>query len=74
LFNKQNETSFRRYKLNVKIDIAKALLKNSGLMVYEISNQLGYQNPESFMRIFKRETGLTPSGYREKFQSEAVIS
>ncbi|MCA9405479.1 MAG: DNA-binding response regulator [Candidatus Omnitrophica bacterium] len=74
LFNKQNETSFRRYKLNVKIDIAKALLKNSGLMVYEVSNQLGYQNPESFMRIFKRETGLTPSSYREKFQSEAVVS
>lgn len=68
LFNKGNGDGFRKYKLKVKIDIAKALLKNSSMMVYEISNKLGYMNPESFMRVFKRETDYTPSEYREKFR------
>ena len=35
--------------------------------VCEIAYELGYQNPESFMRLFKRTTLLTPMEYREKY-------
>ena len=66
LFNKENGEGFREYKLSVKLKMAKTMLKNSSLLVKEISDKLGYQNPETFMRIFKRKIKLTPTEFREK--------
>ena len=66
MFNEQNNSSFRDYKIKIKMDMAKSLLANSTFTVNEIAEKLGYLNPESFMRIFKRKTHLTPSQYREQ--------
>jgi two-component system response regulator YesN len=66
VFNKKNDISYRRYKLKVKMDRAKELLLKTQLNVSEIAIELGYQNPETFMRIFKRLTNMTPSEYRLK--------
>jgi len=64
LFNKNNGSNFRKYKLQVKMEKAKSLLRDSSYSVDKISFDLGYQNPESFMRIFKHMTSLTPTQYR----------
>ncbi len=64
LFKQKSQTSFRVYKLRIKMDKAKSLLERTHLNVSEIAAQLGYQNPESFMRIFKRIIRMTPSEYR----------
>lgn len=66
LFNEKSGSSFREYKLDHKLNLAKTMLKKSSLMVKEISDRLGYENPETFMRIFKRKLKLTPTQYREK--------
>ncbi len=66
LFNRVNDIDFRDYKVQVKIKRAKDLLVNTSLSVHDISNDLGYQNPESFMRIFKQKVKLTPMQYRKK--------
>jgi len=50
---------FIDYKLKVKIDKSKELLTRTGCTVSEISDKLGFMNPESFMRIFKKTTKLT---------------
>ena len=34
----------------------------------EIGASVGYDDPASFRRMFKRRTGLTPAAYRRKFQ------
>lgn len=70
MFNEKCGFSFRDYKVKVKMDIAKSLLENSSFNITEISLKLGYQNPESFMRIFKRITELTPMQYRKKIKKE----
>jgi len=70
LFNEYNEMTFRDYKISVKIQKACELLERSSYPVTDISYQLGYQNPESFMRLFKRETKMTPSEYRRKKQQQ----
>jgi len=67
MFNKKSGSSFRDYKMNLKIDKAKQMLMSSSYSVVEISDKLGYLNPESFMRIFKRKTKFTPSEYRDQF-------
>lgn len=57
---------FMDYKLKVKLDKAKELLNTTGSTISEISDKLGFMNPESFMRIFKKVTGKTPTKYRTK--------
>lgn len=52
--------------LSARIKAAEYYLKNTSLTVKEIAALCGYENDVCFMRLFKRRTGLTPSGYREK--------
>ncbi len=66
IFKEQEKRSFREYLLDAKMDEAKYLLMNSKITVDELSYFLGYQNPESFMRIFKKIQGLTPTQYRNQ--------
>lgn len=48
------------------ISEAKVLLKQSDKTVLQISEELGFPNAPFFCRYFKRETGMTPSEYRER--------
>jgi two-component system, response regulator YesN len=57
---------FNDYRAGLKICRAKQLLENTDHTVEWISEHLGYQNPESFIRQFKKHAKLTPSRYREK--------
>ncbi len=66
LFNKKSGMSYRQFKLDIKMDRARELLTKSHLTVSEIGIQLGYKNPETFMRTFKRLMKQTPSVYRAK--------
>jgi YesN/AraC family two-component response regulator len=59
-------TGFMDYKLDVKIGKAKELLTDTGSTISDISDKLGFMTPESFMRIFKKVTKLTPSEFRKK--------
>ena len=43
---------------------AKVMLRHSSLPIADISDQLGFENPPSFTRFFRRETGTTPTEYR----------
>ena len=66
MFKETTGISYKDFHLDTKMDAAKSLLEGTSFNVDEISYQLGYQNPESFMRIFKRKNNLTPTEYREK--------
>ena len=41
------------------------LLKFTTLSVKEISYYLGFSDPPYFIRVFKKQTGVTPGGYRK---------
>lgn len=45
---------------------AVAYLSNSQLSISEISTMVGYENPESFIRVFQKAYGISPSAYRKK--------
>lgn len=66
LFKQRTGTGFNEYKLQVKMDRAKEMLNETRKSIFQISGELGYQNPESFIRMFKKTTGCTPSEYRDK--------
>lgn len=47
-----------------RITYAKYLLESADTTVSTISKMCGYQNSEHFMRVFKKEVGVTPSEFR----------
>ena len=65
IFKEVTGRKFNQYKLEQKINQAKLWLAETSHSVDKIAYSLGYLNAESFIRIFKKSTGLTPSAYRE---------
>ena len=49
------------------IEIAKEKLSTSDLSINEIAYQLGFGYPQSFIKMFKNKTRLTPLEYRQSF-------
>ena len=48
----------------VRLEKAKTLLTISSLQVQEIGSSVGFNDVTHFIRLFKRETGLTPGEFR----------
>jgi AraC family transcriptional activator of pobA len=46
---------------------AKSFLLNTDLQITAIADKLGFENPPYFNRFFKKNTGLSPLGYRKQF-------
>lgn len=64
VFKLKTGLSFEAYKLRVKMDLARKMLRGSGESVKEISLRLGYANSESFIRQFEKIVKQKPSCYR----------
>jgi two-component system response regulator YesN len=54
------------YILRARMEKAKALLEKSDSKVYEITEMVGYQSPQHFIRTFKKYYGVTPDIYRKR--------
>lgn len=52
------------YVLRLKMEQAAAMLANPALKNYEIALQLGYQNPNYFIKVFKKYYSVTPQEFR----------
>lgn len=52
---------------NKLIEKAKEVLSISNLSVAEIAYQLGFEHPQSFNKLFKRKTNLSPLEFRQSF-------
>ncbi len=64
LFKETTGLGFNEYRLKIKIQKAAELLRTTPMTIHEISSHLGYQNPESFIRIFEKIINQTPTEYR----------
>lgn len=51
----------------LRLEKAKALLEENSRNIDEIGKMVGYEDPTSFRRIFKRKIGMTPKTYRLSF-------
>ena len=66
LFKTAMGVSPSHYQMNLRLDAAKRLLRETKKSVVEIALDVGYANPSHFAQLFKRETGLSPSDYRQQ--------
>ncbi|MFT3704976.1 MAG: helix-turn-helix transcriptional regulator [Agriterribacter sp.] len=49
------------------IEKAQEMLSVSNLSVAEVAYQLGFEHPQSFNKLFKSKTNLSPSAFRQSF-------
>lgn len=63
LFREQTGESIANYSIKRKIKKAKQLIREGNMNFSEISDKLSFDNPQYFSRVFKRETGMTPSEF-----------
>lgn len=66
LFSMQENISISRYITHLRIEDARMQLSRPGVKVYEIADELGYKSVAHFNRMFKKETGLSPTEYRDR--------
>lgn len=74
LFKKEVGINFTDYILKRRIDTAKNMLLYSKFSATEISEILAFSSQSYFIKIFRRETGLTPAKYKEKFSGKGLIA
>ncbi len=55
------------YLQRLRVEEAKRYLETSSNSVDEITFKIGYEDCSSFIRLFKKHTGLSPGMYRNKF-------
>lgn len=67
LFAEFNTLSFSRYVRGLRVEAAKRYLEHTTLPVIFTSAECGFSDSNYFSSTFKKETGLTPSEYREKY-------
>ncbi|MDF2803726.1 MAG: hypothetical protein K0S61_3629 [Anaerocolumna sp.] len=68
LFQKKIGTCPKKYLIQFKMDRAKELLKDVNYSITSVASMVGYDDPLHFSRIFKKNTGHSPSAFRENLE------
>ncbi|MGO2084021.1 response regulator transcription factor [Vagococcus sp.] len=67
-FKKKMKISYIDYLNQLRIQSAKALLKETNLPIYRIASDLGFADANYFSRVFVKYEGDTPTVYRKIYQ------
>lgn len=59
--------STQQYIHDRLIEKAKSMLTTTHMNIAEIAYQLGFEHPQSFNKLFKRSTSLSPGAFRQSF-------
>lgn len=68
LIKEKSGHTFNELLVQLRMEKACELLKQPGLKIYEIADQVGYRYLPYFSRQFKEKFGMTPLEYRKKEQ------
>ena len=63
-----------QHLMNLRIEKAKDMLRESGMPISELAFCLGFYDQSQFTRIFKKMTGETPKIYRATRATDAFLS
>lgn len=69
VFKKYSSVNINQYIHQLRTQRAKYLLQNTAKTVKAIAEDVGYQDPFHFSRIFKKLTGISPQHYRSQVDS-----
>ncbi len=69
LFRERSDSGVINYFSNMKIDMAKQLIRERHLNFSQIAERLGYTSVHYFSRQFKKLTGMSPSEYASSIKA-----
>lgn len=72
LFNKMNSligVSTNKYIRRIRIETAKEMLSKTSKPVGTIADETGFSESQYFSTVFKQETGMTPSQFKESLRN-----
>ncbi|NOU62461.1 helix-turn-helix domain-containing protein [Paenibacillus sp. LMG 31461] len=70
LFKSKVGENLINYVQHYRVEKAKVFLAESDLSVSDVGCNVGFSNDNYFIKIFKRVTGITPSVYRKRMESQ----
>lgn len=69
-FSAHNDEGFSEYLNKIRIAKAAELLRADEMAISEISARVGYSDHSYFTKVFKKQTGMSPSQYRRQHRSK----
>ena len=69
VFRKETNVSFSDYLTMYRFKMAKKWLAESNLPIKDIAARLKYNNSQNFIRSFRKQEGMTPGQYRDKYKT-----
>lgn len=69
-FKKSTNNTPMEYIQRVKIEAAKKQLETGKKNVNEVMYEVGYSDTKAFRAVFKKITGMSPIGYKNKYNKE----
>ncbi len=64
MFSRETGETFINYITKLRLEQAKVLLRTTDMRTADIAYEVGYNDTHYFSYVFKKNTGLTPKGYR----------
>ena len=72
IFKKYTGAPILTYLNRTRISVAKNLLLNRQLSILQIACMCGFTDEKYFMKLFKRQEGITPTQYRKAFHQKKI--
>lgn len=66
LIKEKSGSTFNELLVQLRMEKAQELLKQPGLKIYEVADQVGYRYLPYFSRQFKERYGMTPLEFRKR--------
>ncbi len=66
IFKQELGCTIMEFLTKIRIEEAKKLLKNPKYNIMQVANEIGFEDPSYFTKVFKRSEGVTPSQYKRK--------
>lgn len=65
-FKKQSGRTIKEFITDTRLQKAKELLGNPDMKLFEVASRLGFADANYFTTFFKRNTGMTPTEFKDK--------
>ena len=72
-FKKMIGCSPQQFLVNLRMEKAVTMLKNTEFPINQIAAEVGYENPLTFSKIFKQRYGISPKNYRGSASSFPTV-
>ena len=70
IIQRHYNTNFKKKQLGDRMERAKMYILNSDMSIEEIADKVGFSSSSYFCKIFKKNTGFTPTQYRKNFEKK----